>query len=276
MIYLQHELRPGHQRHKGSSGRSLPTPPAGQQSQDRARLEQGMDLAHRCVAETLLARAIQELELAGARPGEPRCGAAMRLRPPSSAPRDGRDGDDQQGDRPGPVRHAASGRDAPHERLWEARDHIAARPGAGARRIGSSPRGLGRESPRRLTQRMTAPESATRRWPRSAGRAGVPRSPDNTPLRTRCGPGRDRCSCTKPAVSSRSTEAPLAIQLDDREALRPRQAALSLRFVFVTARSTISTISSSRSRPRAVTKRQKYGDLQEKRPEQDSNLRPTP
>jgi DNA-binding CsgD family transcriptional regulator len=40
----------------------------GKQSQARARLEQGMDLAHRCGAETLVATAIQELELAGARP----------------------------------------------------------------------------------------------------------------------------------------------------------------------------------------------------------------
>jgi DNA-binding CsgD family transcriptional regulator len=40
----------------------------GKQSQGRARLEQGMDLAHCCGAETLVARAIQELELAGARP----------------------------------------------------------------------------------------------------------------------------------------------------------------------------------------------------------------
>jgi DNA-binding CsgD family transcriptional regulator len=40
----------------------------GNQREGRARLEQGMDLAHRCGAEMLVARAIQELELAGARP----------------------------------------------------------------------------------------------------------------------------------------------------------------------------------------------------------------
>jgi DNA-binding CsgD family transcriptional regulator len=40
----------------------------GNQRVGRTRLEQGMDLAHRCGAQTLVARAIRELELAGARP----------------------------------------------------------------------------------------------------------------------------------------------------------------------------------------------------------------
>jgi tetratricopeptide (TPR) repeat protein len=40
----------------------------GKQCEGRARLEQGMDLAHRCGAGTLVARAMHELELAGARP----------------------------------------------------------------------------------------------------------------------------------------------------------------------------------------------------------------
>ena len=155
----------------------------------REPLRRGLDLAQRCGAGQLAARAMREVTAAGARPAAHR---PARSRGPDSARAADRRargrGEVQPGDRGRAVRDREDGRMAPQAQLRQARDLLAARAGGGARTppparrsrrpeprprtFGCAPEG--QEFDRRMRDRTEAPQGLVRcgRYtPRSRGDA---------------------------------------------------------------------------------------------------------